>query len=209
MSTLFTFEGIEGSGKSTHAARLAEALRSDGIYVVLTHEPGGTELGRAIRGLLLDEKTPAPTAETELLLYLADRAEHIRRVIRPALERGAVVIADRFSASTLAYQGYGRGLPLEQIEALESFARGNIEPALTFLLDLPVPRGLERARGTGPGDRMEREALAFHERVRAGFHALAALRASRMVRIDASQPLDDVAREVTAQARAHLRSTAG
>ncbi len=204
MSAFFTFEGIEGAGKSTHAARLAEALRMGSSDVLLTREPGGTELGRALRGLLLHEETPPPLPETELLLYLADRAEHVRRIIQPALARGTIVIADRFSASTLAYQGYGRGLPLEEIAGLDAFARGGLEPTLTFLLDLPVEIGLRRAIGSGPGDRIEREALSFHQRVRAGFHALAAARPDRLVLIDAERDVEHVFRDVAELARSAL-----
>src|SRR5581483_10221393 len=120
---LVTVEGVEGAGKTTQSARLTDALRRDGLDVVLTREPGGTELGRALRRMLLDETSAGPTAETELLLYLADRAEHVRRLIVPALERGAIVVADRFSDSTVAYQSYGRGLPIDTVRAIDDFAR--------------------------------------------------------------------------------------
>jgi dTMP kinase len=148
---LVTVEGVEGAGKSTQAARLADALRRDGREVVLTREPGGTELGRALRRMLLDESSPGPTPETELLLYLADRAEHVRRVVRPAIERGAIVIADRFSDSTIAYQSSGRGLARDIVGSIDEFARGGVVPALTFVLDLPPEEGSrERARSRRP-----------------------------------------------------------
>ena len=128
MNRFLTFEGVEGSGKSTQTTHLAEALTEAGYEVITTREPGGTELGRKLRAMLLAADAPAPAAETELLLYLADRAEHLARLVRPALERGAVVLADRFSDSTLAYQAYGRGLDRAQVQRLDAFARGERRP---------------------------------------------------------------------------------
>lgn len=208
MSSFITIEGVEGAGKSTQAARLADALRRDGHEVVLTREPGGTELGRALRRMLLEDDSPGPTAETELLLYLADRAEHVRRLIQPALARGAIVIADRFSDSTIAYQSYGRGLPLETVKRLDAFARGGLTPDLSFFLDLPPDIGLERARATGPADRLEREALDFHRRVREGFLAIATSEPTRVVLLDASIEIADLARELAEHARARLAAAA-
>lgn len=204
MSAFITIEGVEGAGKSTQAARLADALRRDGRNVVLTREPGGTELGRTLRRLLLDEPVIEPAAETELLLYLADRAEHVRRLIGPALERGAVVIADRFSDSTIAYQSYGRGLPEEEVRRLDRFARGEIRPGLTFVLDLPAAEGLARARETRSADRLERESVEFHERVRAGFAAIAAAEPQRVVLLDGRQAVDDLGRAIAARVLQHL-----
>ena len=135
MSHFITFEGIEGSGKSTQAARLADALKRAGHEVVTTREPGGTELGRKLRAILLEADAVAPTAETELFLYLADRAEHVSRLIRPALDRGAVVICDRFSDSTLAYQAWGRGLDVEMVRRADRFARAGTRPDRTILLE--------------------------------------------------------------------------
>jgi dTMP kinase len=201
---LITIEGVEGAGKSTQAPRLAAELERDGHAVLVTREPGGTDLGRALRQLLLDGGPPGPTAETELLLYLADRAEHVRRVIEPAIAGGAIVIADRFSDSTLAYQGYGRGLPLERVRQLDEFARGGLEARLTFVLDLAPEEGLRRARRLGPADRIEREAIDFHRRVRSGFHALAEAAPSRVVVVDAAQPVDEVARLLALETRARL-----
>jgi dTMP kinase len=204
MSAFITIEGVEGAGKSTQAARLADALRRDGRNVVLTREPGGTELGRTLRRLLLDEPVIEPAAETELLLYLADRAEHVRRLIAPAIERGAVVIADRFSDSTIAYQSYGRGLPQEEVRRLDRFARGEVRPGLTFVLDLPAAEGLARARETRTADRLERESLDFHERVRAGFAAIAAAEPERVVLLDGRRAVDDLGRIIAARALQHL-----
>lgn len=187
MNRFLTFEGVEGSGKSTQTTHLAEALTEAGYEVITTREPGGTELGRKLRAMLLAADAPAPAAETELLLYLADRAEHLARLVRPALERGAVVLADRFSDSTLAYQAYGRGLDRAQVQRLDAFARGGLMPSRTFLLDLPVEQGLARARQVGPADRLELEKIEFHKRVRAGFHELAAAEPARFEVLDARE----------------------
>ena len=203
MSHFVTFEGIEGSGKSTHLRALAAHLRAAGHAVVETREPGGTAAGLAMRGLLLGPEALPLTPLAELFLYLADRAQHVDEVIRPALAAGRIVLCDRFSDSTLAYQGYARGLDLEVLRALDARARGGIAPDSTVLLDCPVEDGLARARGrAGTGDRFERETVAFHERVRAGFHALAANDPDRFVVVDASAPIADVqARIVTAVVR--------
>jgi dTMP kinase len=204
MSAFITIEGVEGAGKSTQAARLADALRRDGRNVVLTREPGGTELGRTLRRMLLDEPVIEPAPETELLLYLADRAEHVRRLIEPALERGAIVIADRFSDSTVAYQSYARGLAEEEVRRLDRFARGDLMPSLTFVLDLPAAEGLARARAARAADRLEREGLEFHERVRAGFAAIAAADPERVVVLDARLAVDDLGRAIATRAFEHL-----
>jgi dTMP kinase len=208
MSAFITVEGIEGAGKTTQAARLAETLRRDGHEVVLTREPGGTELGRTLRRMLLEDPQLEPAAETELLLYLADRAEHARRLIGPALARGAVVIADRFSDSTIAYQCYGRGLPEDRVRAIDAFARAGIAPSLTFVLDLPAEEGLERRRALGPMDRLERESLEFHRRVREGFLAIAAAAPERVVVLDARADPGEIARIIAERARAALRRAA-
>lgn len=204
MNSFITIEGVEGAGKSTQAARLADALRRDGRNVVLTREPGGTELGRTLRRMLLDEPVIEPSAETELLLYLADRAEHVRRLIEPALERGAIVIADRFSDSTIAYQSYARGLPEEEVRRLDRFARRDLTPGLTFVLDLPAAEGLARARAARAADRLEREGLEFHERVRAGFAAIAAADPKRVVVLDGRLAVDDLGRAIATRVFEHL-----
>lgn len=201
---LLTVEGVEGAGKTTQAARLVDALRSSGREAVLTREPGGTELGRDIRRMLLalDGETPAP--ESELLLYLADRAQHVRRLVAPAIERGAIVVADRFSDSTIAYQVHGRGLPLDTVRTIDDFARGGVAPLLTFVLDLDPEVGLSRARATGPADRLESEAIAFHRRVRDGFRRIAAASPDRVVVLDALRPAEDLSREIAAVSQARL-----
>ncbi len=201
---LLTVEGVEGAGKTTQAARLVEALAASGREALLTREPGGTALGRDIRRMLLalDGEVPAP--EAELLLYLADRAQHVRRLVGPAIERGAIVVADRFSDSTIAYQAHGRGLPLETVRVIDDFARGGVAPLLTFVLDLDPEAGLARARATGPADRLESEEIAFHRRVREGFRAIAAASPGRVVVLDASRPVDEIAREIASTAMRRL-----
>lgn len=168
-----TFEGPEGAGKSTHIALAADALRRRGVRVVVTRQPGGSRLSAAFRRLLLDGGE-GMTPLAELFLYEADRAQHMDDVIRPALKRGQWVLCDRFTDSTLAYQGAGRGLDQATIRALNQIASGGMEPDLTVLIDVPVRRGLALARqAKRKHDRLERAGLAFHERVRRGFLALA------------------------------------
>jgi len=200
VSLFVTFEGIEGSGKSTHLRHLATHLRALGHVVVATREPGGTPAGTAIRRLLLDAEAVPLTALAELLLYCADRAQHVEEVIRPALAAGRVVLCDRFSESTIAYQGYGRGIDLETVRSLDARARNGITPTLTFLLDCPVAEGLTRVqKRSGAQDRFEREVIAFHQRVHDGFIALAAAEPTRFCVIDAMEPADGVRKRVIAE----------
>jgi dTMP kinase len=195
-----TFEGIEGSGKSTQARRLAEAF---GSQAVLTSEPGATAFGREVRTLLLDPKMKgAIMPDAELLLFLADRLQHVGELIRPSLDKGLVVICDRFADSTIAYQGYGRGLAVDRIRALSRALLGDLRPDLTFLLDVSVDAGLSRVGKRGEHDRFEMEQRAFHERVRDGFRALAIEDPARWVSIDAEQNEDAIAESVSAAARA-------
>ena len=185
-----TLEGGEGVGKTTQQALLAERLQREGYACVSTREPGGTALGEALRELLLHGDPLTPLAE--LFLYAADRAEHVQKCILPALAAGQVVVCDRFTDSTLAYQGYGRGLDLEKIRQLNHLATGGLQPHLTLWLDLPPEVGLARS---GLADRLEQERLEFHRRVHQGFQALAAAEPQRIVRIDAEgSPLEVAAR---------------
>jgi len=187
-----TLEGPEGAGKSTNREYLAERLRAAGIEVLLTREPGGTPLAERIRDVLLTPLEEVMNADTELLLVFAARAQHLATVIRPALERGAVVLCDRFTDSTYAYQGAGRGLSLARIAALEDFVQGELRPDLTLVFDLPVDVGLARASARGRLDRFEQEGQAFFETVREAFLARAAAAPQRYVLGDAAQPLAQV-----------------
>lgn len=197
-----TLEGGEGAGKSTVLSALREFLLSRGFEVVSTREPGGTPLAEQIRGLLLDTHHEPPAVETELLLMFAARAQHVREVILPALQRGAWVISDRFTDSSYAYQGAGRGLDASFIAELEQRVVG-IAPAMTLLLDIGVAHGRERTRGRDlHPDRIEREQDHFFERVRDGFLARAKAEPQRFRIVDATQSLGAVA----VQAVSHLHA---
>ncbi len=199
MTGLFiTLEGPEGAGKSTNREYLAERLRAAGIEVLLTREPGGTPLAERIREVLLTPVEEVMNADTELLLVFAARAQHLATVIRPALARGAVVLCDRFTDSTYAYQGAGRGLSLERIAALEDFVQGDLRPDLTLVFDLPVDVGLARASARGRLDRFEQEGQAFFQKVREAFLARAAAAPQRYVLVDAAQPLAQVQQSLDA-----------
>jgi dTMP kinase len=182
-----TFEGGEGSGKSTQARLLKETLEQEGRSVLLLREPGGTSLGEEVRRLLLHRETPL-SPQAELLLFLAARAQLVDNVIRPALERGDTVISDRFSDSTLSYQGYGRGLNLAEIRTLDMSATGGLTPDLTVLLDVPVEVGRERNQANE--DAFEQEDDAFHEVVRQGYLALAKEEPERWLVLDGRLPID-------------------
>jgi dTMP kinase len=189
------FEGGEGAGKSTQIELLAGALRAAGRTVVVTHEPGGTAVGKQIRNLLLHGDEPL-TPRTEALLFAADRALHVDTVIRPALESGEIVLTDRFVDSSLAYQGAGRELTLEDVHRMSRWATGGLRPDLTVLLDIPAAAGLNRARGRGAADTLESESLAFHERVRASFRHLAESAPRRYLVVDAARPAQEIAAQV-------------
>lgn len=192
-----TFEGPDGSGKSTQLQRLAVWLRGRGVEVLLTREPGGTPISDRIRAILLDPACMEMVNEAEVLLYSAARAQHVAEVIRPQVARGGVVLCDRFADSTLAYQGYGRGLPLATLEIITRFATGGLVPDLVVYLDLDVEAGLRRKLAHAEDDasqwnRLERAARAFHERVRAGYLALATAAPDRWLVVDGDQPIDEV-----------------
>lgn len=199
MKGLFvTLEGPEGAGKSTNREYLADRLRARGLDVVLTREPGGTPLAERIRDLLLTPADEPMAVDTELLLVFAERAQHLAQVIRPALARGAVVLCDRFTDATYAYQGGGRGLPLERIAQLETFVQGDLRPDLTLIFDLPVEVGLARAAARGRLDRFEQEGIRFFEAVRSAYLQRAEAAPSRYRVLDAGQPLSAVQRDVEA-----------
>ena len=199
MSGLFiTLEGPEGAGKSTNRDYMAERLRERGLDVVLTREPGGTPLAERIRELLLAPSDETMVADTELLLVFAARAQHLAEVIRPALARGAVVLCDRFTDATYAYQGGGRGLSPERIATLEAFVQGTLRPDLTLVFDLPVEVGLARAAARGRLDRFEQQGQAFFEAVRQAYLQRAGHEPQRYRLLDAAQPLEAVQRAIDA-----------
>ncbi|MEE8112500.1 MAG: dTMP kinase [Acidobacteriota bacterium] len=192
---LITFEGIEGSGKTTQLERLSAHLQSQNLNPLVTREPGGTDLGDRIRRILLDPAQGAIDPMTELLLYLGIRRQHLREVLVPALEEGRLVLCDRFSDATRAYQGYGRGIPLEQIAELERQAGVDRRPDLTLLLDMEVNPALDRTRRrerqNQPRSRYDREDEAFHLRVREGYLAIARREDGRVHRVDASGTVEE------------------
>ena len=200
-----TFEGTEGSGKSLQQRLLVERLRAQGLRVLATHEPGGTPLGSELRQLLLarDELEPAPRSEA--LLMNASRAQLVEKVIRPALERGEVVVCDRFGDSTLAYQGAGRGLDIQQVASVISFATAGLLPDMTMLLDLPVEVGLARKRVQDQRNRFEAETVAFHRRVREAYRSMAESEPGRWRCVDAVQPADQLADEIWQAVAARMR----
>src|SRR5687767_6992199 len=206
MVRFVTFEGGDGSGKTTQLRVVESHLRELNRSCVLTREPGGTALGQMLRKVLLEAGDEEITETSELFLYLADRAQHVKRVIAPALFAGKFVLCDRFSDSTLAYQGYGRGMDLDWLRRLNDAATQGLRPDLSFLFDCPVDMGLARVARRGARsldgrpreDRFEREKLDFHERVRQGFLALARAEPKRFRVIDASRPVGDVAEQLRA-----------
>ena len=199
MSGFFiTFEGIEGSGKTTQIRLLADYLAQQGKKVVLTREPGGTAIGDKIRTVLLNPDFKSMTSMTELFLYAAARCQHVEEFIRPALERGAVVLCDRYADATTAYQGFGRGIDRKLLATLHQLATRNLWPHLTFVLDCPVETGLQRAlsreaKRKGPAaDRFEKEERDLHERVRQGYLQLAQEEPKRVKIVEASDPPDQI-----------------
>ena len=191
-----TVEGIEGVGKTTNMEFIHQQLLTAGKDVVVTREPGGTPLGEVIRGLLLDPEYTGMASTCELQLMFAARAEHLARVIRPALEKGQWVLCDRFTDATYAYQGGGRGIDTEIIARLEELVQGDFRPDITLLLDVPVEVGLARAGERGKLDRFEQEKVEFFERVRQAYLDMARQYADRYRVIDASQPLEQVQQQL-------------
>lgn len=184
-----TFEGLDGSGKTTQIKQLVSYLREQGHDPLATREPGGTPIGDQIRRVLHSVNNDAMTPEAEILLYSASRAQLVGEVIRPALAAGRLVLCDRFYDSTLAYQGYGRGLDLEQLHAITGFATGGLKPDLTFFLDLETEAGLARRHSDGTVNRMDLQERAFYERVRRGYQALVAREPDRWCVVDGNRPV--------------------
>lgn len=192
-----TFEGPEGSGKTSQIVLLAEYLRQLGYEVVTTREPGGTSIGDQIRSVLHDVNNGEMKSVTELLLYSASRAQLVRELIQPALANGKIILCDRYSDSTIAYQGYGRGLDLQELEMLTEFATGGLKPHLTLLLDIEVERGLARRQvGGDEMNRLDLEALSFHQKVRKGYHVLAEAEPERWIAVDADRAVDDIQQDL-------------
>ena len=202
MIRFVSFEGGDGTGKTTQIHALENFLLQQGLSCVVTREPGGTSLGKLIRRLLLEIGDQDIPPSTELFLYLADRAQHVNEIIRPALAAGKIVLCDRFTDSTLAYQGYGRGIDLKLLGQLNNVADDGVRPDLTFLLDCPVSEGLGRTshrpnvEGQPREDRFEHETLDFHEKIRSGFLIMARANPARFRVIDSSRSKDEVSREI-------------
>ncbi|MCW9025497.1 MAG: dTMP kinase [Gammaproteobacteria bacterium] len=194
-----TIEGSEGVGKSSNIAFINDYLAKAGKNILLTREPGGTELGERLREILLDAKNKSISDDTELLLMFAARAQHLDEVIKPALAKGTWVICDRFTDATYAYQGGGRGLPNERIAQLESWVQGDLQPDYTFLLDMPVDAGLERAGKRSEPDRFEQEKMGFFNRVRETYLARAKQYNKRFRVIDAAPALDVVQKQIASE----------
>ncbi|HBC58510.1 MAG TPA: dTMP kinase [Gammaproteobacteria bacterium] len=187
-----TFEGIEGAGKSTQIQLLGEYLKQQHQQVIITREPGGTPIADQIRELLLNRQEEALTDSSELLLMFAARSQHLSQVILPALKQGAWVLCDRFTDSTLAYQGFGRGMDQTMISQLKEWVQGDLHPGMTFLFDMPVKLALDRVQQRGKKDRFEEEDLQFHTRVKEGFLNLYQREPERIVLIDALQSIEAI-----------------
>ena len=201
-----SFEGPEGSGKTSQIQALRDYLVGRGFDVLVTREPGGTPIGDQIRAILHDHANAAMLPATEILLFSASRAQLVGEVIRPALERGTVVLCDRYADSTFAYQGYGLGLPLDSLRTITQFATGGLRPDLIVCLDLPVEEGLRRKRaafesGESEWNRIDARELAFHRRVRSGYRELARHEEGRWAIVDATRPFEVVAEEIAEHVR--------
>ncbi len=204
MSLFITFEGPEGGGKTTQAARLAEHLSAQGLDVLLSREPGGTAIGEQIRRVLFSLENNEMQPQTEFLLFSASRAQLVRDVIRPHLSAGGLVISDRFYDSSLAYQGYGHCLDLDALRATTAFATSGLIPDLTLLLDLSVEEGLRRRQESGNWNRLDAYDLEFHHRVRNGYLEMVRANPERWVTIDADRPFDIVQAEIRRLVEARL-----
>ncbi len=210
MSLFITFEGPEGSGKTTQMELLREYLDKKGYSVLATREPGGTSIGDQIRSILLDPRNTDMLPASEALLFSAARAQIVNQVIRPHLQQGGIVLCDRYADSTLAYQGYGHGLDLETLRTITALATGGLKPDLTIYLDIDVEEGLRRklaAREAGQAEwnRLDQQELDFHRRVREGYLQMAAEEPSRWLVIDASQPVETIQAVIRARVEEKLR----
>lgn len=205
-----TFEGVEGSGKSTVIGLIAERFEKAGVEVLVTREPGGTSISESVRNILLDPSNEEISGKTELFLYLASRAQLVHEVIRPAIESGRTVLCDRFFDATTSYQGWARGIGEKRIAELNRIAVGDTVPDATYILDLPVEEGFRRgperreATGTGAMDRLERESLDFHRMVREGYLRIAAREPERVTVIDASRDIQSVIFDISGNIKARF-----
>jgi len=212
LGKLITFEGIDGCGKSTQMRLLEQYLLERGVFIVSTREPGGTELGKKIRAALLDGGKGSVEPLAELLLYAADRAQHVRQVVMPALEEGKVVLSDRFYDATTVYQGYARGFDLTLVNQLNELATGGLKPDLTLLFDLDVEIGFKRTRKRGDGaggaaaqpDRLDQEPMEFHERVRSAYLEIAAREPQRFRIIPSAGPVEETFKLMIKEVRSLL-----
>lgn len=202
-----TLEGPDGSGKTTQMKMLAEALRARGFTVYTTREPGGTGISDKIREILLDHANKAMVPHTEILLFLASRSQHTEEVIRPRLARGEVVICDRYRDSTIAYQGYGRGVDIDMLHRLNDFATKHLLPDLTVLMDVSAETGLARRANEGDWNRLDADAVEFHRRVRAGYLELVAAEPGRWAVVDANQDKDSVQKNLLDIVVSRLKGT--
>jgi dTMP kinase len=211
LSLFITFEGPDGSGKTTQAQLLYEYLQERGYPVFLTREPGGTGIGDQIREVLHSLENTEMLPQTEILLYSASRAQLVGQIIRPHLARGEIVLCDRYADSTLAYQGYGHGLDLQVLQVITAFATGGLKPDLTIYLDIDVGEGLRRKlaayqAGEAEWNRMDQQELAFHRRVRQGYLQMVAAEPERWVVIEAAEPADAAQRAIRAEVEAKLKA---
>lgn len=206
MSFFITLEGPEGGGKSTQARRLADHLQTQGHDVIFTREPGGTEIGDQIRRVIMSLENKSMSPEAEFLLFSASRAQVVRELIQPHLERGGIVVCDRFYDSSLAYQGYGHELDQALLRTITNFVTDGLVPDLTFLLDLTSELGLERRKHDGRWNRLDDYDIAFHERVREGYLNLAAAEPDRWVWVDAAQTQDDIQKQIRETIEVRLRT---
>ncbi|MBI3913374.1 MAG: dTMP kinase [Chloroflexi bacterium] len=205
MSLFITFEGPDGSGKSTQIKLLSEYLQARGERVLVTREPGGTVVGEQIREVVLSARNQTIQPATEALLFSAARAQIVAEVIQPALRAGIIVLCDRYADSTLAYQGYGLGMDLDALRAIIRFATGGLAPDLTFYVDVPVEVGLAR-RQRGETNRLDQKAIAYHARVRAGFLELVKAEPGRWVGIDGTQTIEQVQKQIRGEVERRLQS---
>ena len=201
-----TLEGPEGSGKTTQIPELAEFLHQAGHDVLTTREPGGTPISDQIRAILLDKENTSMHPRTEILLFQASRAQHVEQVIRPHLQKGGIVLCDRYADSTMAYQGYGYGLDIEELGNIIDFATGGLKPDLILLLDVEPEIGLQRRNQGGDINRLDAYDLTFHHRVREGYQQLAQADPNRWVTVDADQPPDFVQREIRKAVTTYLET---